>query len=512
MALKDTISSNSTELLAARQNDPKLIPQNADWFEREPNEYGDFGRQNDKVARRPINSSRMPKKGTLVGYKASAGFTFDFTSQNSLPTFEEFLFANCRRKGMVKSESILADGYVLSSGGTLFNAGDIIFVEGVSAAIGNLGRKILSADAVDAKISLAGLTIDADAVVTINRVGHRFASGDLSVSVVNGLPRLNSAAYDMTDLGLLPGEQVYIGSDDAANRFANAANQGWVRIKVITEDYLELDKTDAQFVVDAGAGKLVEIYFGDVVKNEAALENQVHHYVAFRRRLGQPTIGSNTVQSEVVFGNLANELTFSIPEKDKTTIEVAYMGRDHKSFDDDNDVDAGGNIIKVEEADALNSTGDLKLVRLWVYKKGVEQTASPTPLISGFTEIELNINNNLSETNVLTQMGTFAHTPGFFDIACTMSGCFVEVGAMTPLNENLDLTMSAVFARDNRGVGFDIPLMSGTSDGPQVEMNEPITIEIENEAADGRKYLPTFDHMLLVNYYNWLPSSATTIS
>ncbi|KKK96804.1 hypothetical protein LCGC14_2659090, partial [marine sediment metagenome] len=90
----------------------------------------------------------------------------------------------------------------------------------------------------------------------------------VDVDVASTFPALTSTTTDFTDLGVIPGEWVYIGGELAASFFDTAANNGFKRVRTVVAARLEFDKSDLAMVIEAGADETIEIYLGRVLKNE----------------------------------------------------------------------------------------------------------------------------------------------------------------------------------------------------------------------------------------------------
>src|SRR3546814_17933463 len=75
------------------------------------------------------------------------------------------------------------------------------------------------------------------ATATMTTVGFEGAAGDIDVDASSTLPALTSTILDFTTLGLVPGEWIFIGGDDATNAFistagsGNEVNNGFARIQ-----------------------------------------------------------------------------------------------------------------------------------------------------------------------------------------------------------------------------------------------------------------------------------------
>jgi hypothetical protein len=82
----------------------------------------------------------------------------------------------------------------------------------------------------------------------IQVVGHQAAQGDIDVSITGAFARYVSDVLDFTTLGLIPGEWIYVGGDASTNRFANEANNGFKRVRSISENELVVDKSELPMV------------------------------------------------------------------------------------------------------------------------------------------------------------------------------------------------------------------------------------------------------------------------
>ena len=139
MAQRNKIDSNETEFSMALEvvGTPGVLPGTAGadaiWIGLEPNEYDDFGGENELLARRPINSSRQRKKGAIVDLDASGGFNQDFTNENSETLVSGFMYARARAKPSAAVTAVTATGYTVADE-TVFVVGMIVMATGFSNA------------------------------------------------------------------------------------------------------------------------------------------------------------------------------------------------------------------------------------------------------------------------------------------------------------------------------------------------------------------------------------------
>lgn len=501
----ESINSNATGLYVCEEVTPGVTPPNPVWTEKEPNSYNNFGAELKTVQRMPINANRRNRKGTVVGYTAGAAYDTDLTATNLRDDLPGFFFANPRTKSLVVASAATADGFTVPAGGAAYVEGALIAAEGSSAGPNNgLHRAVAGSDADN--IAVDGLTVTAGEAIRISRCGQAFAAGDASLVVTGPLPALATVAFDLTTLGLIPGEIVYLGGDSAASTFG-ADGMGWARVKSVSAHSLVFDKTDFAFKANAGAGKSIELYFGTVIRDEdAAL--QVQHTYSIMRQLGRPDLDTpNAIQAEIVTRCVANEFKLTVPEEDKVTCNLSFMGGDSEYYDDVNVQIPGATYVGVTEADAINSTGDMKRARMFVYPQAGDNSA-PLPLFAVFQSLDLTINNGIKENKAVTRMGTFVLSPGNFGVSGSFTAYFTRTSAQKAVRENADVTFMLAAYKDNKGIALDIPLMSLSSKGADVKLNEPVMLPIDSEAGTGRKYDANMAHTALVVFFDYLPSIA----
>lgn len=503
---RETISSDETGLLIAEQTDPRKVPSDAAtvWRVMEPNSYGSFGPSTKLVARSPINANRQNKKGTVVGLDATAdGIEQDITPVNFAEDMQGFMFADIRYKNRIRSSAATNTGYTVASGGDAYKANDIVFAEG-STVTNNNGMKVVGAGSTGTNVAVTGLGVVGGQNVTLYRVGHVFAAGDLSIDASGALPKLVSAAADLSALGLIIGEWLFIGGDGAGTSFAQGVNNGFARIIAITANALTFDKTEAPMVADDGAGKTVQLFFGNVLKNEPPELIKTRNY-CLRRRLGRPDDASPVVQSEVIIGAVANEVTITVPEEDKLTAEFSYMAREWAAYGDDSDID--GIEVQPAEADAYNSTGDAVRARMAVYSR---VASAPMPLFGIFTDFTITINNNVSANKAVTRFGAAAMTPGKFEVSGSFNAYFATVEAVNAVKQNKDVTFDFIEVRENKGMVVDIPLVALSTEGVELEANSPAMLSVDASAGTARKINEGLDHTLLFVFFPFLPDVAAT--
>lgn len=509
MVLRNKIDSNETGLAFAKEvvGNPGVLPgtdgANAVWVSLEPNEYDDFGGELTLLARRPINSSRQRKKGSVVDLAAQGGFNQDFTNDNSLDMVSGFMYAAFRDKTTEEPSAVTATGFTVADEGVYF-AGMLLLASGFSNAANNGLKLVTGTDTNEVEVS--GLVVEntPPAGAKIQLVGIQGSAGTLDVDASNPLPEITSSTIDLESLGLIPGEMIYVGGDSAGTKFVTAANNGIKRIRSITPGSIVIDKSDAAMVTESSTTETVQIFFGRVLKNELAA-NILRQSFQLERQLGAPeTSQPGQVQAEYVKGAFPNEMEMVIESADKINCNFSFVAITNELRQATTGVKAGAR-VGVTESDAYNTSTDFTRIKLSEVSNTNE---APTPLFAFITELTLTINNNVSLNKAVGFLGGFDATIGLFEVSAEISAYFTTVESMQKIRDNVDVTLDFFCAKQNRGFAVDLPLLALGGGLPEIEIDEPIMLPLESDAATAVKMDPNFDHTLMWTFFDYLPTAA----
>jgi hypothetical protein len=507
MAIRNKIDSNETGLAIAKEviGTPGVLPGSPEWYSMEPNEYDDFGGELTLLARRPINSSRQRKKGAIVDLEASGGFNQDFTNENSQMLTGGFMYASAREKQTDAPTSVSSTGYVVGDE-TKYIVGMLVRATGFAVS-GNNGNKIVtSLDAGTHEVRVAGLTVEAapPAGAKIQVIGYQGTAGDIDVDVSGPLPKLTSTSLDFRKLGLIPGEFIYIGGDGLGEKFSNAANNGVKRVRSITQNELVIDKSDSTMVVEASSTETISLYMGRVFKNELA-DKIVRQTFQLERQMGAPDTDQPTqVQAEYILGAYPNEMELVIESADKINVNFSFVAISSEQRTSTEGVKAGTRVV-TPESDAYNTSTDFSRIKLSLVSN---TNAAPAPLFAFITELTLNINNNVSLNKAVGYLGGFDATIGLFEVSAEIQAYFTNIESVRAVRQNHDVTLDFFCVKENAGFAVDLPLVALGGGMSEVELDEPIMIPLESDAATAVKMDPNFNHTLLWTFFDYLPNAA----
>jgi len=512
MALVTSISSNATGLRIAEETTPKVLPGSPDWDTAEPNSYNDFGAQIGTTARTPIDPSRQRKKGVTTSLQASGGYNSDITQENLQRQLQGFLYADLRTKSEELVTAVtLTTTYTVAANGADYTTATLLFGKNFDDAENN-GLKTVASSTATTVVVNETLVNDAgpNARAQISRVGVVSAAGDVDVDVSGTFPALTSTALDFTDLGVLPGEFIFIGGDvsgAAGDQFLNAENNGFKRVKSVTATVLTLDKSDSDMVTEANTAETVHIYIGRVLKNESDPTLQVTRTYTLERTLGAPDDASPAaIQADGLEGAYANEFTFNLAPEGKVTVDLGYVALDGITVTGAAALpSASGTIFPIAEATAFNTSSDFSRIRL---AKVDSTDEAPVPLLSFIEEITLTINNNVVPNPALSVLGAAVVSVGNFEVGGQMTGFFQNTIATTAIRDNDNLTLDYALVKENSGIVVDLPLLSLGEGRPTVEQNVPVKLPLSNEAASGALVDANYNHTLFMVFFDYLPTAA----
>ena len=518
MAQVPKIDSNITGLAYAEEGSLGLLPGEGGlagspvWRRLSPNSYNDFGGEIITVAPNPINPSRQRRKGVTSDLNASGGFNHNLTYENLTDLMQGVFFADLREQGeqtvtAVDVDLANPDEYEVADT-TGFIVGNLIIGKNFANAANNALNQVTAISAgVSVEVAdgqLVTETPPASAVIKV--VGFQFADADAVIDTTGNLPALTSTAVaDLTTLGLVPGQWVYLGGDTAATQWTAAANNGFKRVRSVTAAAITFDKSDQAMVADAGVGgKTIQMFYGDVLRNETGSLIRRRSY-NIERTLGAPDDSlPGQIQSEVLKGAVPNEFTLNVPQADLASVDFTFVATDNEQRDGATGPKQTG-VIEAAAASEYNTSSDVGRIRLAVVSSVDE---APTALFAYVTEATISINNNVTPNKAVGVLGAFDVTAGTFEVSGELTAYFSNVAATQAVRTNADVTLDVSFVKDNTALIIDLPLISLGDGRLNVEVDAPITLPLSTDAASGQDVSGDLNHTALITYFDYVPSTA----
>ncbi len=505
--------SNLTSLRIAKESQiGKVINGNAtEWIAAEPNSYGEFGGKLKSVARKPITADRQRRKGSIVDIDTAASFNTDLTMNNLTRLLQGFFFNNIAEKQTnitldgttvnIAISSVVASTktYTLASAmPQAFNANGLCFCTGFKDPKNNGFKVVVSkttTTVVFGGLSSAFADETPPATAKITQVGAMFGSGTSAIVMNGKLVRFTDSVSDLSGYNLQVGEWVFIGGDATALQFVN--NIGWARISAITAGYLEFDKVSwANPQAEVGTGLTIQIFFGSVLRNTTPAETPVRRTYQLERLVGNDSVG---IMSEYVVGAVANEFTLNIPQSDKVSMDLNYIGLDLEQRNGTTGIKAGKRPTVLNE-DAINTTSDITRVQLSTVNA---LDATPVSLFAYATNVKLTLKNNASVDKAIGHMGGFEISVGGFEVDGSLECYFADMDSVISVRNNADVTLDMILMQPNAGIVVDVPLIQLGDGSLKIEPNKSIMLPLSTAASMGAN-----GYTLLWNKFDYLPALA----
>lgn len=513
MAVKNKIDASETSLAFALEAcigelpGEGTNPGSPDWISAKPNSYGDFGTTYTNTAPTPIVDDRQREVGVQTDAEGVAGWNENLNFHASQPLMTNFMFADIRKKGQqfVSAVDVTGDPdeYDISStAGFLVNS----LVKGLGFTnSANNGLHVVTAVTADTSIGVTDGSLVAEASPPSNAkvdvVGYEFGAGELSVDTTGDYVTLTSSGVDLTTLGLVDGQFIFLGGDTALSQFATAANNGLKRIRnVVDATTMIIDKSDIAMVTEVAGAQEIQMFFGDVLKNEKAgtISSKSHQ---IERTLGED---ANGTQSQVMIGCVGSEFTLNATQDDLVNTDLAFVSIGEQLRDGTAGPKQSG-VSTPYAAKAYSNGSDLNGLRMFVASSSEEFV---TPLFAFVTEATISINNNLTVNKALGSISGFDVSAGTFTVSGSLTAYFSTIAALEAIKNNSNVSFDISYFKDNLGLVMDIPLVSLGDGRLNVEIDTPITIPLSMEAASARDLYEGHDFTFMITYFNYLPTAA----
>ncbi len=304
------------------------------WTQAQPNPGGitNFTRQNVAVDRHILSGNKTPERGEVVGYDVSPKLAQD-CNRDLLDLMSELVFCSSTKHGGNKGQSIYRATAVTTTGYTVAALGDLtagllIFAEGFSTAANN-GLKVVGSSSTGTEIKTSGLTAEASppSNATVRIAGVQGAASDITM---DGSGNLTSTILDLTTLGLVVGQMIYVGdpTSGAIYAFANTVYTGMAIVSIIAAGKVTLKyQTWTVGSLDAGTGKTIRLLFESFIRNVPITHADYLASASWSMELSEPGAGAAGV-TDYTYANGCglDTLELDIPVEGKVTASIGLVG------------------------------------------------------------------------------------------------------------------------------------------------------------------------------------------
>ena len=499
----DRISGSNTGLAIAVEESANTLPTTPKWFAKEPNTYSATGSTVKTAPRNFINAGKKIQKGPVVDKDSQFGYNEDLTFDNAQLELEAFLLADARETAStqplngtaVTITGVVAssDTYTAASGLGVFAANDLVLGENFTNSANNGLQLVSSAGATGVVVGdgLVDETPGATAKLTV--VGYQFDTAELDVVASADKVTFTCSSTDPTDLDINVGQWVYINGDSAGT--ALVSNGGYARISEINTDSFVSDECTWTPVNETGTGLTVQMFFGPMIRDEAAALI-VERYIQAERTLGEDDDGT---QSQYLTGGVPVEWKLNLPLADKITKDVSFIALSEETRDGSTGVKTGTRVSAPVD-DGYNTSSHIYRKKLFVIDP---TTINNTALFARLMDGSISVNVGGKAEKEIGTIGGFAGITGNIDVKVNMNAYFATVDAQSAITAGSDVGFNIQIANDNKGITFDVPLIGIGGGQLDVQTNESIKLPLDCQAgvcANG--------YTMSASYFPYLPTVA----
>ena len=303
-----------------------------------------------------------------------------------------------------------------------------------------------------------------------------------------------TGAIGWKGLGVVVGEWIGIGGDDALTGFVNNNRAGYGRVSSVTESVLKLDETTFTPFDDTAAAQTVQVFFGTLVRNEPDAENIVQIPFQFEQTLGKDSAGT---QARYIEGSIASDITVTMPLEDKVTFDMSFVAV-KETFRTGLEGLKEGARFSEKGLEQYNTNSDIYRIRLG----SASNLLNDDNFVMYVNQGSLAIKNGVTATKALGERYAIDMGSGNFEVSGSLTGYFTTVEAIKDARNNVDASFNVILAMNNAGMVFDVPLLGLSVGSLDIALNEKVKIPIDTAAGENK-----YGYTLAATFFAYLPDS-----
>lgn len=450
------------------------------------------------VARSVSTADRQQRPGTIIGVDA----TFEYESDAVLDSFTDMVqdaVCSIYKGGAVLSPTaVTTSAFTVPSGGALAQ-NTLIVAKGFANAANN-GLFVVGAASTGTSVTVTGTVAETTSTAqnaTIEVCGWRGASADITLTVSGGVVTLGSTIADFTTMGITPGMGAWLGGA-AANAFATAADRGGFRFKTVAAHACVLDRTPGTWATDAGTGKLIDIYFGRMVRPVSRLSadwlQRSHSFEGTYPSLG----GIGTDKYRYGRGMTLDQMTIDIVAKGAVALKYMFKGTDGNVPTLSRDSGASTPLTVTQDVMIASAT-DVMRLRLMDMSE-VEYSIDN----AWFTKATITINNNVKPEEFIGSLAAGQISVGEFLATVQFTGLLTTDQVLIAARSQTAVGLDFLLRSADGAVYFDFP--AGRLSVPDVDA--PANELVKQSATYiASKELSTYPHAVAISILPYCPAS-----
>lgn len=466
---------NATTVHIARQSGYGSLGGSPEWHALKPTTIGGGLAQTERAMHDTIDASNQYEAGSVVDVTADVPLSQGLTYQAAsllLPGAMRTSWSGpvALETAATRPTSATSAHFVVPTMSAALPANTLIKVSGCAVAANN-GVKVVSSGGTTTQIPCSGLTAEtftAAQNVTIEVCGYQFASGDLTVTVSGSTITLGTTTKDLTELGLVSGQSIWVGdTSNAAYSYATAAVGGPARLTAApTANAMTVDSTFTTWTTDNGSSKTIRVYFGQtarVVARDSGAYSEGYYTVEHTiENLG----AANGNRYQYTTDGVLDTLTLAAPAAALATLEASLIGVDVESTDTRKTNASTPTLAK--RTIAYNTTSDIS-GRLKLLSDG-------TALTGYITSATVTIENGAQRNPAHGVLGSAVTSFGKVRVRVSIEAFLTESALITAARSNLAISANIWLRNADGAIVLDVPEARVSTDSIGFPAGRVVTI------------------------------------
>ncbi len=284
-----------------------------------PNFYTSRERRADRMRAQPskIQETNDGNLGGELSYPVALGALSAMLESAMLSSWT----STPERDNDGTADSVITDvaatggGTVTVTTGAAYVIGHLVLQSGFSVTANNGVFKVTTGGSLSYVCSAASMSAEAAPPGTARSkvVGIEGVASDI-VATSTGL---TSTTMNFVNMGIVVGQWHKLGGTAAGTKFATAANNGWARVIAVSANAITYDNRPAGWSADAGTGKTIRIFFGDIIRNGTTLQG-----LTFERAFQAQAVPTYIVQK----GMCVDTLDITWKDRDAVMTQFTFAG------------------------------------------------------------------------------------------------------------------------------------------------------------------------------------------
>lgn len=471
--------THATTQAIARMSAYDTLGGSPEWHALKPTAIAGVTASTETAIHDTIDATNQYEAGSIVGLSASTPLEMGVTYQ----ALDYFVPAAMRTawsgpRALVTSAtrptSATSAHFVVPAMADALPALTLVKISGCAVAANN-GVKVVASGGSTTQIPITGgltaETFTAAQNVTIEVCGYQFASGDLTVTVSSGVITLGTTTKDLTELGLVSGQSIWIGDTSAAAySYATAADYGPARIvSTPTANAMVVDSTFGTFTTDAGSSKTIRLFFGRtarvVGRDSGSYAESYYQVETAIENLG----AANATHYLYLENGAIGALEISAPSAALATLTATLTGTDVTNTDTRRTNASAPTLPK--RTVAYNTTTD---------SSGRVFLSSDNSQVTGYiTSATLAIDNAANANPVHGKLGSAITTFGKIRVTLSLDVFLTESIVITGARQNLEMRANWWLRNGDGAICFDIPSARIMVESAAFPAGQVVTIPVE---------------------------------